>query len=280
MMTNKLKLLTLCCLALLLTGCRSHKYSVKDLTGPNPEQARFESVVQNGFDYEALQSKVKYSMGSTSLNGKMCLESGKRLCLQVNAPLLGFEIARVEATQEQVLLVDKYDKVYCVLKLSDLYQLDEISGHELEALECLMLGRIYIPGKGQAKSRDFKSLTWTTVLLADGAQGQSEGRYQGKDYSLCYAIDAKGQLVSTRLTVGQKSALWEYSNYQEIEKNKFVPTRENITATDAEKESFAAGLTLNNPELGESSWRDFEASDSYRQVSAQELLEIVKKMAK
>lgn len=279
-MKNKVTLWLLACLVVLLTGCRSHKYSVKDLTGPNPEQARFESVVQNGFEYEALQSKVKYSMGGNSLNGKMCLESGKRLCLQVNAPLIGFEIARIEATQEQVLLVDKYDKVYTILNLSDLYKLEEISGHELEALECLMLGRIYIPGKGEAKSRDFKSLTWTTPMLADGTQGQSEGLYQGNGYTLCYSIDAKGQLVSTRLTVGNKSALWEYSDYQEVQKNKFVPTRENITAINADQESLSAGITINAPELGESSWRDFEANESYRQLTPQEMLEVVKKLAK
>lgn len=279
-MKNKLTLWLLACLAMMLTGCRSHKYSVKDLTGPNPEQARFESVVQNSFEYEALQSKVKYSMGGNSLNGKMCLESGQRLCLQVNAPLIGFEIARIEATQEQVLLVDKYDKVYTILNLSDLYKLEEISGHELEALECLMLGRIYIPGKGEAKSRDFKSLTWTTPMLADGTQGQSEGLYQGNGYTLCYSIDAKGQLVSTRLTVGDKSALWEYSDYQEVQKNKFVPTRETITATNADQQSLSAGISLGAPGLGESTWRDFEASESYRQLTPQEMLDVVKKLAK
>jgi len=279
-MKNEIKLLFFLCLALCLSSCRSHKYGVKELTGANPEQARFESVVQNSFKFEALQSKVKYTLEGSSLNGKMCLESGKRLCLLVNAPLLGFEVARVEASQEQVLLVDKLDKVYSVLQLTDLYKLAEIKGHEMEALECIMLGRIFIPGKGQATSRDFKLLSWSTPLLPDGTQGQSEGLYKGDGFSLLYAIDSKGQLVSTRLTVGKKSALWEYDNYQEVEKGKVVPTHELITAINAEQESISAALNINAPELGESNWRDFEATDSYRQVSSKELLEIIKKMVK
>lgn len=279
-MRNKIKLLIFLCLALALTGCRSHKFGVKDLTGPTIEQARFESVVQNSFEYNALQSKVKYSLGSTSVSGKLCLESSNRLCLLVNAPLLGFEIARVEATQEQVLLVDKFDKVYSVLNLADLYHLDEISGHEMEVLECIMLGRIYIPGKGVATRRDFKSLTWSTPTLPDGTKGQSEGLYLGQNFSLLYAINAQGQLVSTRLTVGNKTALWEYADYRQVEKGKLVPTQEIVTATNAEQETVSAALTLTSPELGESSWRDFEPTGSYRQVTGHELMEIVKKMIK
>lgn len=279
-MKNKIKILFACCLTLLLTGCRSHRYTVKDLTGPHPEKARFEQVVNNSFDYEALLSKAKFSLGGTSLNGKFCLESGKRLCLQVNAPLLGFEVARVEASQEKVLLVDKYDKVYSILNLSELYQIEEISGHEMEALECLMLGRIYLPGKGQAQSRDFNSLAWNTLLLPDGSQGQSEGLYQGKNYSLLYAIDEKGQLASTQLTIGGKSVRWEYADYQQLDKNKMVPTRETITATDQEQKSISAGLSLTSPELNESNWRDFEPSNSYRQITPGELLEIIKKLTK
>lgn len=279
-MRKAIKLFCLLSLILFLTGCRSQKIGVKDQSTVTPEKTRFESVVQNSFSFEALQSKTKYTLGSTSLNGKMCLESGKRLCLQVNAPLLGFEIARVEATQEQILLVDKYDKVYCAFQLSDIYQIEEISGHELEALECLMLGRIYIPGKGVAKRRDYKSLTWTTPKLADGTYGVSEALYQGNDYSLLYRIDASGRLVSTRLTVGNKSALWEYAEYREVQKNKFVPVRETITAMDAGNEKFTAGLSLNSPELGESTWRNFEPNNSYREVSLQEMLEIVKQLGK
>lgn len=274
-----LALLALVTIAL-MSSCRSHKISVTDLNGPTPEQARFESVVQNTYKYDALMSKVKMSLGKSSLNGKLCLESGKRLCLQVNAPLIGFEIARVEASQESVLIVDKYDKMYSVLNLSELYQLDELSGHEMEALECIMLGRIYIPGRGVATAKDYQQLQWTTPMLPDGTKGDSEGLYAGKDYSLIYSINSSGQLVSTQLLIGGKSARWDYSHYVEVEKGKWVPTLENITAVNDGNESLNAALEMTNPQFDESNWRDFEANASYRQVSIDKLVETVKQLAK
>ena len=266
--------------SLVFTSCHTTKVVTGTLTGAHPEKARFESVVQNNYQYDALQSKVKYSLGKTSLNGKMCLESGDRLCMQVNAPIIGFEVARVEASQESVLLVDKYDKMYTILELANLYDIKDINGHEMEALECIMLGRIYIPGRGQATSKDYSKLTWTTPSLADGKQGYSEGLYKGKDYSILYAIDENGRLVSTLLAVGGKTARWEYSDYQEVEQGQWVPTQEFITITNADNKEISAGLKLTNPSFGESTWRDFEANDSYNKVSIKDIGNRIKSLTK
>lgn len=277
---RRYKFVVLTVMALLaLTGCRSSKVA-SSLDGAHPEQARYESVVRNRFDYDALQSKTRFSLGSTSLNGKMCLESGKRLCLQVNAPLLGFEIARVEASQQSVLVVDKYDKLYCEERLADLYELDELKGHEMEALECIVLGRIYLPGRGVASARDYKMLNWSTPTLPNGAMGNTIGVYTGRNYSLRYDIAPNGRLASTQLTVGNRSLLLEYDEYQEVGKDQWVPVRETITATGSDGKQIKAGLTLNNPETGESTWRDFEPTSGYRKVTASELVNKVKGMVK
>lgn len=265
-------------LVTLLSACSSQKKVIGNLTGPNPERARFEAVVANHYKYEALQSKVKVSMGSSSLNGKFCLESGKRLCLSVNAPLLGFEVARIEATADSAILVDKFDKVYTVVTLGELTKMEALAGHEMEALECLMLGRIFIPGKGQATSKDYGTMEWSTATSGDDPL--STGVYKGKNYDLAYTINSSGQLTSTSLTMSDgNKAVWQYASYQEVDKKK-LPVSELIKATSNEKKELQAGISFSNPTLGESTWRDFEPNASYRRVTLQELGEILKKITK
>lgn len=278
-MKNCLKYLSLIMMVIvLMTSCKSTKNFTKDLNGPNPERARFEAVVANHYKYEALQSKVKLSMGKSSLSGKLCIESGKRFCLLVNAPLLGFEVARVEATRDSVVLVDKFDKVYSVLTLGELTKMEALEGHEMEALEALMLGRIFIPGKGQATSKDYANLTWNTSASSDPAKSISTGVYKGKNYDLVYTINGQGQLMQTSLTTNDgKKAIWQYATFENIDK-KNIATAESIIATNADKKELRAGMTLTNPTLGESTWRDFEPNDSYRRVTIEELGEILKKM--
>ncbi len=261
----------------LLSACSTKKKVIGSLTGPNPERARFEAVVANNFKYEALQSKVKLSMGSSSLSGKICLESGKRLCLLVNAPLLGFEVARIEATADSAILVDKFDKVYTVVPLGELTKMEALAGREMEALECLMLGRIFIPGKGLATSKDYGLLTWSTPA---GEDPLSTGVYKGQNYELAYAINSSGQLTSTSLTMADgKTAVWQYPSYQEVAK-KNLPVSELIKATNSDQKELQAGISFSNPTVGESTWRDFEPNASFRRVTLQELGEILKKITK
>lgn len=264
--------------ALLLTSCHTTRKVTGDLTGPNPERARFEAAVGSVYKYDALQSKVKLSLGKQSLNGKMCLESGKRFALLANAPLLGFELGRVEATADSVLLVDKFDKLYCTLSLSELTRIKALAGHEMEAVECLMLGRIFIPGIGQATAKDYSRLAWSTVTLADGSQGNSTGVYDGGDYRLMYSINSQGQLESTSLLMPDgKQATWKYSDLQEVDKQKRIATSEEIQATSKGK-TLNAGIALTNPVLGESTWKAFEPNASYRRVTLEELMTVLKKL--
>lgn len=278
-MKTTLKYLSLVVMVIaLMTSCKSTKNFTKDLNGLNPERARFETVVANQYKYEALQSKVKLSMGKSSLNGRMCLESGKRFCLLANAPLLGFEVARIEATRDSVVLVDKFDKVYSVITLSQLTMMDALEGHEMEALECLMLGRIFIPGKGFASSKDYDQLSWTTPTNSNGEKPLTTGLYKGKNYELAYTINALGQLMQTALTTADgKKAIWQYATYEEVDK-KNIATSQSIVARNTEKKEIKAGISMSNPTLGESTWRDFEPNASYRRVTKEELMEILKKL--
>lgn len=272
-------LLVVIAAVVLMSSCHTSRKGVVKLNGTNPEQARFEAVVNNSFKYDALQSKVKLSMGKTSLNGKICLEPGRRFALLANAPLLGFEIGRIEATADSVLLVDKFDKLYAVVTLADLTKVDAVAGHEMEAVECLMLGRIFIPGVGQASAKDYNRLAWTTFKNTDGSQGNSIGIFEGKNYRLGYEIDGNGRLVSTSLALANgKQAIWNYSNYTEVEKQKLLPVTEEIQAIFDEDKGIKAGFTMSNPALEESSWREFSPNSSFRRVTIQELVEVLKKM--
>lgn len=259
----------------LLSACHTSRRAA-DLKGTNPEKARFEAVVQGGYKFDALQSKVRLSMGKTSLNGKICIEQGKRFALMANAPLLGFEVFRIEATAEELLLVDKMDKLYCSIPFDQLTAIPALADHGLEALECLVLGRIFIPGKGLAVADDYSRLAWDTALRVDGSTGNSTGTFDGGNYSLAYVINNQGQLVSTTLTLADgQEATFYYDVIEEVSSKRHVPTQENLKLRVGEK-TLSAGLSMTNPSFGTSSWKAFEPASSYRKVEFNELVDVIK----
>ncbi len=237
-------------------------------------KARYEAVLAQDFSFDQLNAKVKYSLKGKSLSGKLYLEHGSRLCMTVT--MLGIELARVEANTENVTIVDKFDKVYSVVSIEEATsKLGLAQEARFEALEALLLGRIFIPGKNAAESKDFKKFDWQM----DSNQLLS-GTFQANNYQLTYSISAENHLIETSVYVPKKEATfsWKYASQLSIE-NGLLPSVETLSGKSNEQE-LTAQLQLSNPTVGKKTWKSFAPTSSYRQVSLSELLSILKNLKK
>ena len=261
-------------MALTLVGCRSSRQVAGGLDRKELSAARerYEAVIGRNFDYEFLQAKVKYALdGGKALSGKLNIEHGQRICMTVT--VLGIEVARVEANRETVTVVDKYDKVYATTTVADAAaRLGLEDEARLEAVEALLLGRMFVPGNGLAGKKDFDKLTWYPM-----ENNELQADYMADKYQLSYVIDADNRVVATQVNVPEKKAsfVWEYAAPVEVA-NGSMPSPETLPATGAKP--LAAQLTLSNPSVGKRSWTSFEPSANYRQVTFAELIEIIKNL--
>jgi outer membrane biogenesis lipoprotein LolB len=258
-------------LLLTLTGCHTTKNATSSRAELKAESERFETALQQALTAESFQSKVTVGMSSLSLKGQLKMHQRKDLLLQVNAPLLGFEIARVQATTDSLWMVDKYDKVYVALSIKEVSR--SIGGDiDLEALQCLLTGRIYVPGRGAASKSDFKRFTWTTE--GDNLVGTytAEGRY-----TLSYTINADNYLSATTVTLadGSATAAWNYANHTQSG-NYYYPQQETLKFVKGER-TVQGSLNLNAPTIPAATWNAFQPGSGYKQVEPLQLIETLKK---
>lgn len=260
--------------ALSLTGCHSSKKTADgglDSKQLGEAKVRFETVVDNGFSYDCLQAKAKYSLKGKTLSGKFFLEHGKRMCMTVT--MLGIELARVEANTEVVYIVDKFDRIYAKVPIAEfaskLGLQDEAS---FDAIEALFLGRIFVPGHGVAQNRDFKRLAWKS-LENDVLQGS----YSTQKYGLTYDVDANNNLSKTQVVLpgGGSAFTWKYGSPVKVA-DGFLPSEQTLIAKTADID-LSAQISLSSVDL-KKSWTSFSPS-GYREVSFAELLQTIKKVA-
>lgn len=91
----------ICLTALLLTSCKSSR----TVTTPSlPKEARYLS--------SKLQVMIPGGGGSLTANGTMKLKEGERVQISVQMPIIRSEIARLELTPDEVLLIDRMNKRY------------------------------------------------------------------------------------------------------------------------------------------------------------------------
>lgn len=262
------------CLLPFLTGCnRSRSVVGGDSSYSKAEQERYEAALKDFVAYQSLQSKVVFRMGGKSLKGTLRMVEGKRLMLAVNAPLLGFEVARVEMDHDSVWVVNKFDKTYAISTFSEMQERLGID-ISLEALQCLLIGRIYLPGHGVATTSDFKRFSWTAMV-----DGSLVGEYsQDTRYTITYVIGENNRLKEVVLQVPARDVevRWSYGGYASVGKT-FWPGSETLAARVAGKQ-VKGEMTLGTPSFSIPVWSGFVPSRGYRRVSVVELMNAVKKL--
>lgn len=260
---------------LLLCGCVSSKRtSTISKEERKAAKERYETVTNRYFDFEYLSAKVKYSLNGKSLSGKLNIQHGKRICMTV--AMLGIEVARVEADNDQVVIVDKFDKVFAVLPIAEAAaRLGLTEEAKLDAVEALLLGRIFIPGEGIATDKDFKRLSWIP-----GEDQLLTGRFDGNKYKLDYTINADNHLSQTQISVPDKNAtfVWRYASPIAVEGGT-VPGTE-ILEGKGQDHQLSAQLTITAPSVGKKGWNSFSPTGSYREVTIAELMTILKNLKK
>ena len=272
-MKHLLQYLLLALVAVALTGCSASRKSTSG-TKPSAEaKACFETAVKSGFDFDCLQSKVKYQLAGKGLGGKLNVEHGKRLALSVT--VMGIEMARVEANSDSVVIVNKLDKSYAVLSVAELAeQLGMQREMRYEALEALLLGRIFIPGEGMASASDYKRLAWTV-----GEENVQLGTYEGENYSLAYQLSPEGQLEQTLVTVPARNMTfgWQYAELQKLDNGGKMPAVEVLTG-NLKGSAVEMQLTVEKPTLNSKGWTPFQPTEKYRRLELREFVDNLKKL--
>ena len=273
------KLFCMVCLVGLLlpiTGCKRSQLIGGGGKSQKTEIERYENTVDKVFKYDFLQAKARFSMSGASLKGTIRMEHNKRFSLSVNAPLLGFEVVRVEADAQSIMLIDKMNKQYMTIGWEALQE--KVGGEiSIEALQALFLGQIYVPGRGVATKSDFKRLAWTLT-----EQGVLMGEYnQNPLYTLTYNIGAESNLLQTQLSPTGKNASvrWQYNAYRTTEDGKTLPSEESVAASIADKQ-LKGEMSLETPTFSKTGWTTFVPDSKYRQMEAKQLLELLKKLNK
>lgn len=272
-MKTLIRIFTLMLMVVLMVSCGSSRKMRNSGDGESNAKARYETMLKSEFDFDCLQSKVRYSLGDKSLNGKLYVEHGKRLCMTMT--VLGIEVARFEANRDSVTFVAKFNKQYASLPLGEMVSklgLQENAGFEV--FESLILGRVYVPGKGFAKDGDYKRFAWSSLPDQTVA-----GQYSGERYELTYVIGPENQLSSTGVAVtsNQLTSVITYTARQIVGKTGSLPSVETLDIK-GKGLSLSLGLNIDAPSLGTKGWTSFEASGKYEKVPFLQLVESIQKM--
>ncbi len=162
-----------------------------------------------------------------SVPAKVRMRRGEVIRLQLQMPLLGTEVGRLEFTPKRVLAIDRMHKEYIEEDYSKVTFLSQ-NGLSFHTLEALFWNQLFLPGKESVSESALKHFT---ANLTSGGSSVPVTLQNG-NMSYCWNADrTTGRIVETDASYGStahgKSQLvWKYSDFRTMGVKQFPATQQ------------------------------------------------------
>ena len=268
---------------LMMTSCRSHKKVVTDTTvAISPEQAelldRVDSHTQRNMTFVGSKLKFTVNVGNKeiSLSGNLRMKRNDVIRLQLMA--LGLvEAARLEFTQDYVLIMDRINKQFLKAPYHNVEFLRN-SGINFNTLQALFWNELFQPGKADLSKEDRK--LFTLKSLGDGEavinfeDGDGE-KVRSKMFYSWLVNELTGRIKTTNIMYrdaanGNTQLNWDYREFKDLG-SKLFPSDMNVTLTTPKKE-VKLGIRLNSLNNDDDWDLRTRVSSKYREVEVDEIL--------
>ncbi len=210
-----------------------------------------------------------------SLGGSLHMRKNEVIRIQLFAPLVGFEVGRLEFTPTYVLVIDRINKQYVKADYNQVSFLQR-QGISFYSLQALFWNQLLLPGTQTVSESDLKKFD---VCFGTAT---SPATVSYKEGNMDYAWTA--DQVSGRITqaeVAYKAGLadasklqLQYSNFKSVGVKQFPATQVFVLTTQATKQPKKASFTINMKDVKtDSNWdAQTEVSAKYKQVSPEDVL--------
>jgi hypothetical protein len=203
---------------------------------------------------------------TTKVNGIMRIKKGEVIQLSI-APLLGIEVARAEISPYGVLVIDRMNKRYVRVTFTELQELTNAQ-LDFHTLQALFLNEIFLPGKKELTSRDFKAFEMEQV----GREVRLDVR-KTKGFAYSFLTEVPDALLKES-SVGVKGMsyglIWKYDNFRPFGQKPF-PNFMKLSLQGAKK-TMNASFSLSRLSTN-SNWETrTKVSDRYEQVKLEDLI--------
>ena len=154
------------------TICTSKPDSIAKKDSLNRAKLQKDSCLIVNQTYKYLSSKVHLALPASfmglSLKGSMKMVAGERVQLSIVMPIFGTELAKLDITPTEMLLIDRHDKMYVQANKAEMMKYLP-AGSDFSQLEQLLVNASKPGGRSEVSGSDFgiKSMKDARIQLYD-----------------------------------------------------------------------------------------------------------------
>lgn len=293
------------CLPLVLGACGTKKAAVRDTTkttdgvtsatqvktanhGQKNEAVEKLTFVQKVSDTQVYAKNITGSMdlsitlGSKNISvaGSLKMRKNEVIRIQLQAPVLGFEVGRLEFTPKYVLIVDRIHKEYIK---ADYNQVDFLQkqGVNFYSLQALFWNQLLLPGTQKVSESDLKK--FDADLNVAGELVPVSFKQENMTYTW-KANRSNGRInqADVNYCIGSSNSTLhiDYSNFKSVGVKFFPATLKLAFKTNATQKQHEMHVSISMNEVKtDANWdAETQLSSKYKQVAPEDVLNKIMNM--
>lgn len=261
-------LLMIVAVAMIGTGCSSSRQAVnKEQTLSSIDSRIGEFAQYAAWETLVCKGKVTLAAGAgktVTSSMQMKMIAGRSISISVR-PLLGIEMARLYIAGDEIVILDRYHKVYVREKASVLTSGMPV---DITTLQDILLGRPHILGKGTFTA----ALAGDVVLTANGDAVTLSPVEQYEGFNYAYVFNADRNLERLEVAPNGGDAIYSanYSNVATTRAGKVAT--EVAVATKLNGVDLTLGLTLNSLTWNNDISDDIDIPADYQEATGSSII--------
>jgi hypothetical protein len=239
------------------------------------EEAYFTSVLDRSFRFHMFSTRLKLEFNSPgkeiSLKAQLKMIYDDRLQLSIQ-PLLGFEVFRIELTNDSVKILDRMNKCYTTESYEKIKGKSVID-FNFNNLQSLFANNLFLPGESGISPGQFRRFHMS--------KNKDSAKLMIKDETglmYIFTTDEDEKLLSTFIYDKSEnhSLTWNYDDFRNVGKQRF-PFRMEAEIIAEDKKRGAVTLTFSPPEINSPLKTDFNIPPGYKQVTFSQIIKLLDK---
>ncbi len=251
---------------LAVNGCASSKKASAS-GGVTVQEVKSMQAVSKALSHLSSKVKLTANIGGKefAVNGNLKIKRGEGMLISINALGGLIEVARVELTDEKMLLIYRLGREYAEVHYSDVETLDRL-GIDYSMVEAVLLNEVFAPG---GKSVE-KYLSKMNMTAANGEIILTTEREAGMQYAF-HIEQSSGSLQLTRGDYDNKLSVdCNYSDFAEVGTRLF-PRQIRFSVAN-----YTLDFKLSNPKADSFKLSSTTDLSSYMKVDVSSLLKGIK----
>jgi len=269
-----LRFLAVCCLIILLDGCKSSKnLIVTDGSAVAKTQEQLvEDMLGSQVDFKTISGKISLEMipgnrtSGTKVNSQLKIIKDEVIQLSLRAPFINTEVFRMNITPDKVYVIDRMSKQIVIEDISELEKKGIM--FNFNNLQSLFTNALFYPGKKQVTPKDADKFD---IRLVSGKYFLNAKDKSGLNY--VFTVDGADRITETNISGGNtgKYALdWLYDEF--IQDGKYIyPTKMTAKANIQDKR-LSVVMSYSGLDINTDITVDQNLPSNYQRVTLGEIL--------